>query len=101
MTYTETVPVPKVQSLVDKNEMVQKLWRLITSKYFLAFLSSIFFLLTLPPFRQSWIAGVALVPLLLLIEKEHSFWKNFLSGVLAVLPYLVYEIGRASCRERV
>lgn len=72
--------------------MSSKLRSFITSKYFLAFLSSILFLLTLPPFRQSWIAGIALVPLLLLIDKERSFWKNFLFGISVVLPYAVYGL---------
>jgi len=69
--------------------MAQKLWKFTTSKYVLAFLSSTLFLLTLPPFKQSWLGGIAIVPLLLLIQKENSFWKNFLLGTFAWAPYCV------------
>jgi len=61
---------------------------LVSSKYVLAFLSSILFLLTLPPFRQSWIAAIAIVPLLLLVDVKNSFWKNFLIGTFIYLPYV-------------
>ncbi len=69
--------------------MLQRLWRFVTSRYVLAFLSSILFLLTLAPFRQSWLGSVAIAPLLLLIGKENSFWKNFLLGIFAWAPYCI------------
>jgi len=57
------------------------------SNFLVCSITSILFILTLPPFRQSWLAGIALVPLLLLIKRENSFLKNFLLGTLAWFPY--------------
>lgn len=56
------------------------------------FLSSALFILTLPPFRQNWLAGIAIVPLLLLAREKNSFRKNFLLGILAVFPYCAFGL---------
>lgn len=54
-------------------------------------LSSILFLLTLPPFRQSWVSVIALVPLLSLIDRT-SFRRLLLYGLIASLPYYAYGL---------
>ena len=52
--------------------------------------SALLFLLTLPPFRQSWASAIGLVPLLLLMEARASFRRLVLYGLIAGLPFYAY-----------
>jgi len=58
----------------------------------LALLTAILLVFTLPPFNLTWLAGFALVPLILSVFQPRHFLMYFLSGVLAALPYYAYGL---------